>query len=194
VVVRLPNVVTLAHLALLLRGSCATLDRCWLSAVSSPISPGWAPGRGLGPAGGKGDSAASSTNSAASTVGEFRGVALGDPPHGSLGGVTCRPRYQERTDFSCGSMRYGTYGLEPRGWWRTLPHTARVVTNTPSPTGSRMSWIYLQESVRQIDKCRPRSPEFTSWWGQQRTPRREAITSMRNAELRATNGVLGGRR
>jgi len=47
---------------------------------------------------------------------------------------------------------------------------------------------------RQIDKCRPRSPEFTSWWGQQRTPRREAITSMRNAELRATNGVLGGRR
>jgi len=38
---------------------------------------------------------------------------------------------------------------------------------------------------RQIDKHRPRPAEFTVWWDQQRTPRREAITSMRNAELKS---------
>lgn len=38
---------------------------------------------------------------------------------------------------------------------------------------------------RQISEHKPIPPGFTSWWNQQRTPHREAITSMRNAELKS---------
>lgn len=38
---------------------------------------------------------------------------------------------------------------------------------------------------RQIDNgAKPKPPAFASWWNEQRTPRREAITAMRNAELK----------